>query len=163
MHAPRMKSIAWNLLGNTGDAEDAVQEAFLKIYRGAKTFRGGAAFSTWTYRVLVNTCYDALRRRRSRPVASSLDEAGDAGRGVPAAPPGADHPLRLALEKAVAHLKPRHRAVFLLFAVEGFTHGEIGRILGIPEGTSKTFLFEAKKKLQRWLGPTASVEGSVAS
>ena len=163
MHAPRMKSIAWNLLGNTDDAEDAVQEAFLKIYRGAKTFRGGAAFSTWTYRVLVNTCYDALRRRRSRPVASSLDEAGDAGRGVPAAPPGADYPLRLALEKAVAHLKPRHRAVFLLFAVEGFTHGEIGRILGIPEGTSKTFLFEAKKTLQRRLGPQIPVERGVAS
>jgi RNA polymerase sigma-70 factor (ECF subfamily) len=164
MHAPRMKSIAWNLLGNTGDAEDAVQEAFLKIYRGAKTFRGGAAFSTWTYRVLVNTCYDALRRRRSRPAASSLEDAAGARRGAlsSAAPPGADHPLRLALEKAVGRLKPRHRAVFLLFAVEGFTHGEIGRILGIPEGTSKTFLFEAKKTLQRWLEPLP-VERSVAS
>ena len=162
MHAPRMKSIAWNLLQNTGDAEDAVQEAFLKIYRGAKAFRGGAAFSTWTYRVLVNTCYDVLRRRRSRPVASSLDDPDSARRETPAAPPGADHPLRLALEKAISRLKPRHREVFLLFAVEGFTHGEIGRILGIPEGTSKTFLFEAKKKLQRWLGPLP-VERSAAS
>ena len=163
MHAARMKSIAWNLLGNAGDAEDAVQEAFLKIYRGAKTFRAGAAFSTWTYRILVNTCYDALRRRKSRPVASSLDADLAAGRGTPAAPPGADHPLRLALEKAVARLHPRHRAVFLLFAVEGFTHGEIGRILGIPEGTSKTFLFEAKKKLQRWLKPQVSGERVAAS
>lgn len=164
MHAPRMKSIAWNLLANAGDAEDAVQEAFLKIYRGAKTFRGGAAFSTWTYRVLVNTCYDALRRRKSRPVAASLDaDLAASGRGTPAAPPGADHPLRLALEKAVARLHPRHRAVFLLFAVEGFTHGEIGRILGIPEGTSKTFLFEAKKKLQRWLKPQVSAERIAAS
>jgi RNA polymerase sigma-70 factor (ECF subfamily) len=162
MHAPRMKSIAWNLLGNAGDAEDAVQEAFLKIYQGAKNFRGGAAFSTWAYRVLVNTCYDALRRRRSRPVAASL-EADVGGRRTPAAPPGADHPLRLALEKAVARLNPRHRAVFLLFAVEGFTHGEIGRILGIPEGTSKTFLFEAKKKLQRWLKPQVSAERVAAS
>ena len=163
MHAPRMKSIAWNLLRNTDDAEDAVQEAFLKIYRGAKDFRGGAAFSTWTYRVLVNTCYDLLRRKKSRPVTSSLDAAVDSGRPPVAIEPGGDHPLRLALEKAVARLKPRHRAVFLLFAVEGFTHGEIGRILGIPEGTSKTFLFEAKKKLQRWLGTTVAVERSVAS
>jgi RNA polymerase sigma factor (sigma-70 family) len=62
-----MKSIAFNLLGNAADAEDAVQEAFLKIYRGAKTFRGGAAFSTWAFRVMVNTCYDALRRRRTAP------------------------------------------------------------------------------------------------
>ena len=74
----------------------------------------------------------------------------------------ADHPLRLALEKAISRLKPRHREVFLLFAVEGFTHGEIGRILGIPEGTSKTFLFEAKKRLQRWLAP-APAERSAAS
>ncbi|PYQ66020.1 MAG: hypothetical protein DMF54_09415 [Acidobacteria bacterium] len=146
-NGPRMKSIALNLLGNVGDAEDAVQEAFLKIFRGAKTFRGSAAFSTWTYRVLVNTCYDVLRRRRP---AGSLDAADREIAAI--APPAADHPLRLALQKAVARLHPRHRAVFLLFAVEGFTHGEISRILGIPEGTSKTFLFEAKKRLQRWLG-----------
>jgi RNA polymerase sigma-70 factor (ECF subfamily) len=144
-----MKSIALNLLGNVADAEDAVQEAFLKIYRGAKTFRGDAAFSTWIYRVVVNTCYDALRRRKARPAGASL-EAND-GREIPPPSPVSDHPLRLALEKSVARLNPKHRAVFLLFEVEGFTHGEIARILGIPEGTSKTFLFVAKKKLQRWL------------
>lgn len=152
-HAARMKSIARNLLHDVGDAEDAVQEAFLKIYRGAKTFRGGAAFSTWAYRVLVNTCYDSLRRRGSRPAGPSLD-AEDA---TPlAAPAAADHPLRMALETAVGRLKPKHRAVFLLFEVEGFSHLEISRILGIPEGTSKTFLFGAKKKLQRWLAPAAA-------
>ncbi len=151
--ATRMKSIARNLLHDVADAEDAVQEAFLKIYRGAKTFRGGAAFSTWAYRVLVNTCYDSLRRRGSRPAGPSLD-AADA---TPlAAPAGADHPLRLALETAVGRLNPKHRAVFLLFEVEGFSHNEISRILGIPEGTSKTFLFGAKKKLQRWLAPSAA-------
>lgn len=150
-HGARMKSIARNLLHDVGDAEDAVQEAFLKIYRGAKTFRGGAAFSTWAYRVLVNTCYDSLRRRGSRPTGPSLD-AEDA---TPlAAPATADHPLRMALEKAVGRLKPKHRAVFLLFEVEGFSHLEISRILGIPEGTSKTFLFGAKKNLQRWLAPS---------
>jgi RNA polymerase sigma-70 factor (ECF subfamily) len=144
-----MKSIALNLLGNVADAEDAVQEAFLKIYRGAKSFRGGAAFSTWIYRVVVNACYDARRRRKSRPAGASL--ATDDGPEILPAAPGSDHPLRLALEESVARLNPKHRAVFLLFEVEGFTHGEIARILGIPEGTSKTFLFVAKKKLQRWL------------
>jgi RNA polymerase sigma-70 factor (ECF subfamily) len=149
-HAPRMKSIAINLLGNAADAEDAVQESFLKIYRGAKTFRGGATFSTWVYRVVVNTCYDLLRRRKTRPSGTSVDADG---REILPAVPAADHPLRLALEKSVARLAPKHRAVFVLFAIEGFSHGEIGRILGIPEGTSKTFLFDAKKKLQKWLGP----------
>jgi RNA polymerase sigma-70 factor (ECF subfamily) len=141
-----------NLLHDVGDAEDAVQEAFLKIYRGARTFRGGAAFSTWIYRVTVNTCYDALRRRKTRPTGPPLEADGFVGREGFAVSAGADHPLRLALEKSVARLNPRQRAVFLLFEVEGFTHGEIARILGIPEGTSKTFLFEAKKKLQRSLG-----------
>lgn len=143
-----MKSIALNLLGNVADAEDALQESFLKIYRGAKTFRGGAAFSTWIYRIVVNACYDALRRRKSRPAGAAL-ETGDGREILP--PAIADHPLRLALEESVARLEHRHRTVFLLFEVEGFTHGEISRILGIPEGTSKTFLFHAKKKLQRWL------------
>jgi RNA polymerase sigma-70 factor (ECF subfamily) len=156
-----MKSIAYNLLGNAADAEDAVQEAFLKIYRGAKSFRGGAAFSTWAFRVVVNTCYDALRRRRTRPAGSPLETAD--GREVVPAAPGSDHPLRLALEKSVSRLNPKHRAVFLLFEVEGFSHGEIARILGIPEGTSKTFLFDAKKKLQRWLGARPAAAARTAS
>jgi len=148
-HAPRMKSIALNLLSDPAEAEDAVQESFLKIYRGARAFRGAATFSTWTYRVLVNTCYDFLRRRKARPAAVPLD-AGEPGGALPAGP-DADHPLRLALEKAVALLKPRYRDVFLLFEVEGFTHAEIARILGIAEGTSKTTLFTAKRKLRRLL------------
>jgi RNA polymerase sigma-70 factor (ECF subfamily) len=157
----RMKSVAHHLLGSAQDAEDAVQEAFLKIYRGAKTFRGGAAFSTWAFRVVVNTCYDALRRRRTRPAGSPLETPD--GREVLPAAPASDHPLRLALEKSVARLNPKHRAVFLLFEVEGFSHGEIARILGIPEGTSKTFLFDAKKKLQRWLGARPSPAARTAS
>src|SRR5437899_1115923 len=63
-HGSRMKSIAFNLLHNTSDAEDAVQEAFLKIYRGVGEFRADASFSTWIYRILVNACYDLARKSR---------------------------------------------------------------------------------------------------
>src|SRR5215213_5599533 len=70
----RMKSIAWNHLGNSGDAEDAVQETFLKVHRAATTFTGEASFATWVYRILVNTCYDVLRKRKRRIEASVLDE-----------------------------------------------------------------------------------------
>src|SRR5207244_13473728 len=66
-HGDRMKSIAYNHLGNVSDAEDAVQETFLKIHRAASTYSGEAAFSTWMVRILINTCYDVLRRRRRRP------------------------------------------------------------------------------------------------
>jgi len=150
LHGARMKSIAANLLGSVADAEDAVQDCFLKIYRGAPSFRGDARFSTWIYRVLVNSCYDMLRHRRRRPV--EVREEGETSRAVAdSAAPASDHPLRLSLETCVKELDPRRRAAFLLFAVEGFTHREVGDILGVPEGTSKTLLFEAKRELQRRL------------
>jgi len=149
-HGARMKSIAANLLGSVADAEDAVQDCFLKVYRGAASFRGDSRFSTWVYRVLVNSCYDTLRRRRRRP-AEARSENWAPETDPELAAPASDHPLRLSLEACVRDLDPRRRAAFLLFAVEGFTHREVGDILGVPEGTSKTLLFEAKRELQRRL------------
>jgi len=71
LHGKRMKSIARNLLGSTADAEDAVQETFLKVQRSIKTFRAQSSFVTWTFRILINTCYDARRSRmRKKEVAS---------------------------------------------------------------------------------------------
>ena len=116
LYGPRMKSVACNLLGNSADAEDAVQEAFLKVFRSLGDFKGGSALSTWIYRILVNVCYDLMRKRRRRnEEASAPDE-----RAAPIVPSIAapDHSLRLALEKALARLRPRNRTVFLLFEVE---------------------------------------------
>ena len=145
MHGERMKSIAMNLLGRTADAEDAVQEAFLRIFRGAARFRGGASLSTWAYRILVNCCYDMLRRGRRRPEGALPDDA--------ALPDGAgrDQPLRLAIEKALARLDARERTAFLLCEVEGFSHREAGEVLEVSENTSRTLLFRAKRRLQREL------------
>jgi RNA polymerase sigma-70 factor (ECF subfamily) len=112
--------------------------------------------STWIYRILVNTCYDALRlrKRRSEDVltleAPTREGAREAASGAAATAPG-DHPLRIAIEQGVAKLKPRQRDVFLLSAVEGFSHREISEVLDIPEGTSRTLLFEAKRHLQELL------------
>src|SRR5712691_8771109 len=72
-HGERMKSIAYNHLGNFSDAEDAVQETFLKVHRAASTYTGEAAFSTWLYRVLINTCYDALRKKQRRIQEAPID------------------------------------------------------------------------------------------
>lgn len=149
-HGARMKSIAANLLGNFADAEDAVQDCFLKVYRGAASFRGASRLSTWIYRVLVNSCYDMLRKRRRRPF-EARSEAGTSASSREPVAPASDHPLRLSLEACLKDLAPRRRAAFLLFEVEGFTHREVGDILGIPEGTSKTLLFEARRELQRRL------------
>jgi RNA polymerase sigma-70 factor (ECF subfamily) len=149
--AARLKSVAGNLLGNVADAEDAVQDAFLKAYRARGEFKGDAAPSTWLYRILVNACLDLGRRRKRRreepEPAAPLDLRPAAAQ---------DHPLRLALEAAIARLAPRLRTVFLLAEVEGFTHREIGEILEIAEGTSKHDLFQAKRELQRLLRASPS-------
>ena len=149
-HGARMKSVAYNILGNPSDAEDAVQEAFLRAYRGIAAFKGTAQGSTWMYRILVNACHDMGRQRRRRRDETELVPEDQ----LPASTAHAatDAPLRMTLEKAVAALRPRHRDVFLLFEVEGFLHREIAEILDIAEGTSKSLLFEARRELQSTLG-----------
>ncbi len=146
-HGARMKSIALNLLGNISDAEDAVQESFLKVYRSIGNFRSQSAVSTWICRILLNVCYDLRRKRQRRQQTPGLGPDPEWGGSADAA----DHPLRLTLEKSLSRLHPRTRAVFLLFEVEGFKHSEIAEILEIPEGTSKSLLFEAKQELRRLL------------
>jgi len=145
-----MKSVAYNILGNAADAEDAMQEAFLRVYRGMGAFKGTAQLSTWMFRILVNACHDIGRQRRRRRDETEL--APEDQLPASAAHAGGDAPLRMALEKAVARLRPRHRDVFLLFEVEGFLHREIAEILDIAEGTSKALLFEARRDLQSALG-----------
>ena len=139
----RMKSIAFNLLGRRADAEDAVQEAFLRMFRGASRFRGGASLTTWAYRILVNACYDVLRRSKRRPENPLTDEATlPSGRAE-------DHPLRLSIEKALSRLDERERTTFVLCEIEGLSHREAGEVLDVNENTSRTLLFRAKRRLQK--------------
>ena len=142
LHSGRMKSLAYHLLESRADAEDAVQEAFIKIHRAVGGFAGNSSLSTWIYRILLNCCYDALRKRKRL--------AED-----PAAPTQfrteSKAPLKIALERAIARLNERQRTVFLMFEVEGLKHSEIAGILEVPEGTSRSWLFEAKCQLKRLL------------
>jgi len=142
----RMKSVAWSHLGNVSDAEDAVQETFLKIHRAATTFTGEASFSTWAYRILVNTCYDALRKRKRRIEETNLDDTVETA--VRTAP-NVDDNKRIALRRMLDALPEQRRAVFTLFEIEGLSHAEIAAILGITEGNSKWILFATKKELQQ--------------
>jgi RNA polymerase sigma-70 factor, ECF subfamily len=151
LHGARMKNLARNILGSSMDAEDAVQETFLKVQRSVGSFRGQSSFVTWTFRVLVNTCYDARRSRlRKKEVASDDEREDTAPRPEPRA--ASAHPtLRLALERALAKLTRHQRDVFLLYEVEGFRHGEISEMLEISEAASKNTLFQAKKNLRQML------------
>jgi RNA polymerase sigma-70 factor (ECF subfamily) len=152
LYGARMKSLARNLLGNRSDAEDAVQETFLKIQRGIAGFRGQSAFASWIFRILINACYDLRRSRtRRREDAAAPFDSGD----LPAEPrgPGAHPALRIALERSLAKLPERQREILLLFEVEGFAHAEIAGILQITEAASKNSLFQAKKSLRQMLEP----------
>ena len=147
LHGARMKSVARNLLGTTSDAEDAVQDTFLKIQRSIASFRGQSSFATWTFRILINTCYDA-RRSRMRKKEVAQDQPGE--EKTHAEPRAAvSHPsLRIALERALLQLTRQQRDVFLLYEVEGFRHAEIATILEISETASKNTLFQAKRNLR---------------
>ena len=154
MHGARMKNLARNVLGNPIDAEDAVQETFLKVQRSIASFRGQSSFVTWTYRILINTCYDARRSRlRKKEVAN--DDSEETPRLEPRAP-GAHPALRMALERALAKLTQHQRSVFLLYEVEGFRHAEIAGMLEMTETASKNTLFQAKKNLRQMLEPPRS-------
>jgi RNA polymerase sigma-70 factor, ECF subfamily len=141
-HGERMKSIAYNRLGNVSDAEDAVQETFLKIHRAASTFTGEASFSTWIYRILINTCFDALRKRQRHP--EDQEDEGSFERTAS----NVDDTKRIALRKILDSLPDQRRTVFSLFEIEGLSHAEIAGILGISEANSKWILFSTKKQLQ---------------
>ena len=144
-HGDRMKSIAYNHLGNVSDAEDAVQETFLKIHRAAGSYNAQAAFSTWIYRILINTCYDLLRKRKRRGDESPFDELFELSR--PSV--NVDDAKRITLRKLLGELPEQRRTVFVLFEIEGLSHAEIGEILDISEGNSKWILFATKKDLQQ--------------
>lgn len=140
-HGARLKSVAYHIVGNRQDAEDAVQETFLKLYRAIRGFQGQSSIGTWLCRIVINVCYDLARKRQRETE-----------------PPPQEHPapnsqvtLRVTLQDALQRINPRHRMVFLLFEVEGLRHAEIAQILEVPEGTSKAWLFEAKKELKRLL------------
>lgn len=161
LQGTRMRNYARNLLGSTSDAEDAVQETFLKIQRSISSFRGQSSFLTWAFRILVNTCYD-LRRSRMRRKENVPDDAEQSTPQFEPRSPGAHPSLRLALERALAQLTSHQRDVFLLYEVEGFRHAEIAAMLEISETASKNTLFQAKKTLRTMLEPPRSAEAGGA-
>ena len=140
-HRRYVRDVAFRMLGNISDAEDTVQEAFLKVCRAARGFEGNSSLSTWIYRILINCCYDTIRKKQ-RLAENAAPAEFRAESNVT---------LKVALERALSALNERQRMVFLLFEVEGLRHSEIAAILEVPEGTSRSWLFEAKCQLKRML------------
>ena len=144
-HTPRLFALVLRVLGGEHDAEDVVQETWIRATEKLADFRWEAAFATWLTGIGLNVARGLLRRR-GRWVEL------DGGAPEPWRPPASDGE-RLDLERAVAMLPPGYRAVVLLHDLEGYKHEEIGEMLGISPGTSKSQLFNARKSLRRMLEP----------
>jgi RNA polymerase sigma-70 factor (ECF subfamily) len=147
-----LMATASRLVDNSWDAEDLVQEAFLRAFRYRPRFRGAAAPSTWVYRILVNACVDFRRRRVRHGVHLPLGE--EPWSAATAAP--VDLLETMWVSRALAALNSADRRVFRLCEIEGHTHTEVARRLGIAEGTSKWRLSVAKRRLREQLAAGAA-------
>lgn len=150
-HVGRVHGVIVRLVGRHGArAEDLTQEAFVRAWQALPAFRFESAFSTWLHRLAVNTALMELRSRRSRPQDDGDDDALDVLGSADSA--GHATALSLDLERAVATLPPRARAVLVLYDVEGWKHEEIATELGMAVGSSKAQLHRARGLLRARLG-----------
>ncbi|MBI1353094.1 MAG: sigma-70 family RNA polymerase sigma factor [Acidobacteria bacterium] len=152
LHERRVFRTATLLLGGAQDADDAVQETFLRLFRNLKSFDAERAFEPWLYRIAVNVCRDLARRRRWRQWVS-LDGWLSGGGPEPAAAGG--DPRTAEIAAALARLSERERAAVVLREVEGLSAAEAGRVLGISEGTVRAHASRGRARLREWLGKGA--------
>jgi RNA polymerase sigma-70 factor, ECF subfamily len=157
LHNRRVYALCLRMVGNTAEAEDLTQEAFLQLFRKIGTFRGESAFSTWLHRLAVNVVL--MRLRKKTLAETSLDEATepDEESGGPRKDIGGPD-LRLSgsvdrvnLERAVEQLPPGYRSVFVLHDVQGYEHNEIAVIMNCSIGNSKSQLHKARMRLRELL------------
>jgi RNA polymerase sigma-70 factor (ECF subfamily) len=157
-HKKRVYSVCLLMTKDIAEAEDLTQEAFLQVFRTVGSFRGDSAFSTWLYRVAVNTVLMKLRRRKAPPVVS-LDEPLSAEspslrRDVGKADPRLSGVIdRIALRRAMEELPEGCREIFVLHEMQGYQHHEIARLLDCSVGNSKSQLHKAKMKMRDLLFP----------
>jgi RNA polymerase sigma-70 factor, ECF subfamily len=152
-HVGKIHALCLRMTGDPHEAESATQEAFVRAWKRLPEFRGEAAFGTWLHRVAVNVVLTTRRAtlRRLRRV-ETTDDLERLDRASPsAAPEGA----RVDLDRAIATLPDGARIVFVLFEIEGYSHAEIARELGIVENTSRAQLHRARHLLREVLDDEA--------
>lgn len=166
LHKKRVYSVCLQMTKDVADAEDLTQEAFLQVFRSVHSFRGDSAFSTWLYRIAVNTVLMKLRRRKAPPLLS-LDEPvsadspslkRDIGKADPRLSGAVD---RIALRRAVEELPAGCRQIFDLHEVEGYQHHEIAQLLECSIGNSKSQLHKAKMKMREVLFPKKKMSRTI--
>lgn len=156
-------NVAYGILGNAQEAQDMAQEAYLRAWRALPTFRGDSAFSTWLYRITVNTC---LNRRRQLRAQWNLVDGEDLMEELPSPAPG---PLALTVRRerdeylwaSVGELPVHYRIVVLLFYQQQMSYAQIAEVLSLPLGTVKARLNRARLALARSLAQVSEKSNAV--
>jgi len=148
-YSPRLLALAWRLLGNRADAEDALQRSLLRLYRSAASYRPEWAVSTWLYRITTNVCVDEMRRRAAHPEEAAAEEPRRQGSLFPGpGGPGGDAGNRLDLQRALLRVPREARILLALRYVDGLSYRELARVRGISVNTVKSQLARGKEILR---------------
>ncbi len=160
-------NVALRMMHHEEDAKDATQEALIKAFRSIQSFRGDSGFSTWLYRILVNTCKDELRKRRGNTV--SLEQGRQTESGFEAieladetfAPEVVlgNAATRQTINEAIRALPEQNRTAIVLRDVQGYSYEDIGVLLGCPVGTVKSRINRGRHLLKESLAPKLLSEG----
>ncbi len=143
--------VASRYLKNTAEAEDAMQESFIKAFKKIEQFSGDVTFGAWLKRIVINTCLDAIKKKKAHfeeindDVLRLEDDEGDAGWEVE------DGTTMDEITSAIEKLSPNYKAVVKLFLLEGYDHQEIAQVLDITESASRTNLHRGKIQLKEQL------------
>lgn len=153
----KIYTLALRMTGNSEDAADLAQEAFLKVWRALPDFQGESGFSTWLYRLTSNLCIDFLRRENRRRSIASISSLDDEEGPLPTDVPDRRftpedelerRELRTAVDRGLRRLSDEHRQVLALRAVEGLSYTEIAGVLDLEVGTVKSRIARARSALR---------------
>lgn len=170
-HEKKVYNLALRMVGNEEDARDMAQEAFIRAFSSLDSFRGDSKFSVWLYRLTSNLCIDLLRSRGRRQTVSLTVDDDESDAAELEIPDDRFSPER-AFERAETRenvkrgldtLSPEYRQILLLREINGLTYEEIGKALGLEEGTVKSRIFRARKKLCAFLLEEGNIPEVAAS
>ena len=164
-------NLALRMTGNSEDAYDMSQEAFIKAYNSLTTFRGDSKFSVWLYRIVSNVCLDYLRSRSRKPTVSLSTENEDGEEVELDIADEEQTPEKLlergltrdAVRRGLLSLPDDHRQILLLREIEGLSYDEISETLGLEVGTVKSRIFRARKKLCAFLVDDGNIPDYISS
>ena len=151
-HVRRVFQVAYRLLGDRDQAEEATQDTFVKAFSRLDSFRGESSLGTWLHAIAVSMALTALRKKKRRLLREAdLDDAST----LTDSRAEGDPDLRDRLRQAIDALPEKFKVQVVLHDIEGFTHGEIAQMTGVPEGTCKTRLMGGRAKLREALAAFA--------